>query len=158
MPSKIRIGNKAPNFTLPDTEGKLQSLSNFKNKNVVLAFFVSCFTTTCTKEMCTFRDSIGHLIGLSAQIIGISVNDLNDNRNFAVKNRLPFPILSDIKGQVIKKYGIEKTNFGKLDCSIAKRSIFIIDKNGIIQYIWTTNDATAEPDYEGIIELLSTIK
>ena len=129
MLNKIKVGDKAPDFTLPDTDKKPRSLNEFLGKKVVLAFFVGAFTSTCTKEMCEFRDSMSRLIDLNAQVIGISVNDPFSNKAFAEKNRLPFPILSDYKREVIKTYGLELPNFAGLDgYTVAKRSIFILDQ------------------------------
>ena len=107
MASIVKVGDKAPDFTLPDTEKKQRSLSEFIGQKIVLAFFPGAFTATCTKEMCEFRDSMSRFIDLKAQVIGISVSDPFSNKAFAEKNRLPFPILSDYKREVIKKYGLE---------------------------------------------------
>ena len=158
MPNQIKVGYEAPQFTLPDTNLEQRSLKQFLGKKTVLAFFVGAFTSVCTKEMCAFRDSMARLIDLKAQVIGISVNDPFSNKAFAKKNRLPFPILSDYNRQVIKAYGIETTDFvGLKGYSVAKRSIFIIDKNGIIRYVWTTEDPSVEPDYKEIENALEKI-
>jgi peroxiredoxin len=158
MANQIEVGDKAPQFTLPDTNLKQRSLKQFIGKKTVLAFFVGAFTSVCTKEMCAFRDSMARLVDLKAQVIGISVNDPFSNKAFAEKNRLPFPILSDYNRQVIKAYGIETTDFvGLKGYSVAKRSIFIMDKNGIIRYIWTTEDPSVEPDYKEIEAALEKI-
>lgn len=85
MPNPIKVGDKAPDFTLPDTDLKPRSLKEFLGKKVVLAFFVGAFTSVCTKEMCAFRDSMARLIDLKAQVIGISVNDPFSNKEFAEK-------------------------------------------------------------------------
>jgi peroxiredoxin len=155
MVNQIKVGDEAPQFTLPDTNLKQRSLKQFLGKKTVIAFFVGAFTSVCTKEMCAFRDSMARLIDLKAQVIGISVNDPFSNKAFAEKNRLPFPILSDYNRQVIKAYGIETTDFvGLKGYSVAKRSIFIIDKNGIIRYAWTTEDPSVEPDYKEIEDAL----
>ena len=158
MVNQIKVGDEAPQFTLPDTNLKQRSLKQFLGKKTVIAFFVGAFTSVCTKEMCAFRDSMARLIDLKAQIIGISVNDPFSNKAFAEKNRLPFPILSDYNRQVIKAYGIETTDFvGLKGYSVAKRSIFIIDKNGVIRYVWTTEDPSVEPDYKEIEDALEKI-
>jgi peroxiredoxin len=158
MANQIEVGDKAPQFTLPDTNLKQRSLKQFIGKKTVLAFFVGAFTSVCTKEMCAFRDSMARLVDLKAQVIGISVNDPFSNKAFAEKNRLPFPILSDYNRQVIKAYGIETTDFvGLKGYSVAKRSIFIMDKNGIIRYMWTTEDPSVEPDYKEIEAALEKI-
>ena len=75
MESKIRVGERAPDFTLNSTDLKPRRLSDFLTQAVVLAFFPGAFTSVCTKEMCTFRDSLARLNSLKAQVVGISVND-----------------------------------------------------------------------------------
>lgn len=158
MPNQIKVGEKAPDFTLPDTSLKLRSLRDFSSHNIVLAFFVSAFTSVCTKEMCSFRDSMARLIDLKAQIIGISVNDPFSNKAFAEKNKLVFPILSDYNREVIRLYGIEASDFADIKgYTVAKRSIFVVDKSGIIRYAWTTDNPAIEPEYHAIEEVLKKI-
>ena len=158
MSSKIKVGDEAQDFTLPDTNMKPRSLKEFTGKKVVLAFFVGAFTSTCTKEMCEFRDSMARLIDLDAQVIGISVNDPFSNKGFAEKNRLPFPILSDYKREVIKTYGLELHDFAGLDSyTVAKRSIFILDQKGIVRYVWVSDNPAVEPDYQEIQKILQQI-
>jgi peroxiredoxin len=159
MANQIKVGDKAPDFTLHDIDLKPRSLNEFCGKKVVLAFFVGAFTSVCTKEMCAFRDSMARLIDLKAQVVGVSVNDPFSNKAFAEKNRLTFPILSDYNRQAIKAYGVETPDFGGLKgYTVAKRSIFIIDKNGVVRYVWTTEDPTVEPDYKEIENALEKIE
>ena len=147
----LRVGDKAPGFTLIDGDRKPRSLSEFLGKRTVLAFFPGAFTGVCTKEMCTFRDSMARLIDLEAQIVGIAVTDPFSNKEFTEKNRLTFPILSDYKREVIRAYGIELPNFaGLTGYTTAKRAIFILDKLGIVRYMWITDDPTVEPNYAEI--------
>ena len=158
MSNKIKVGDKAPDFTLPDINMKPRSLKDFLGQKVVLAFFVGAFTSTCTKEMCEFRDSMARLIDLNAQIIGVSVNDPFSNKGFAEKNRLPFTILSDYKREVIKTYGLELPNFAGLDgYTVAKRSIFILDQKGIVRHVWVSKDPSVEPNYKEIENVLKQI-
>lgn len=158
MSSKIKVGDKAPAFTLPDTDKNQRSLNEFTGKKIVLAFFVGAFTSTCTKEMCEFRDSMARLIDLNAQVVGVSVTDPFSNKAFSEKNRLPFPILSDYKREVIKIYGLELPNFAGLDgYTVAKRSIFILDQNGIVRYIWVSDNPMVEPNYQEIQNVLQRI-
>jgi peroxiredoxin len=158
MPNQIKVGDKAPDFALPDTELKTRSLKEFRGRKIVLAFFVGAFTSVCTKEMCAFRDSMARLTDLKAQVIGVSVNDPFSNKAFAEKNRLPFPILSDFNRQAIKAYGVESPDYGGLNgYTVAKRSIFIVDKNGSVRYVWATDDPAVEPDYEEVEDALEKI-
>jgi peroxiredoxin len=152
MTNTIDVGDKAPDFTLIDTDLKPRSLSEFLGNKIVLAFFVGAFTSVCTKEMCTFRDSMAKLTDLKTQVIGIAVTDPFSNKAFAEKNFLSFPILSDHKREVIRVYGIELPDFAGLKgYSTAKRSIFILDKAGIVRYVWISDDPRVEP-YYGEIE------
>lgn len=154
----VKVGDQAPDFTLPDVDMKSRSLHEFLGQKVVLAFFVGAFTSTCTKEVCTFRDSMARLTNLKAQVIGISVNDPFSNKAFAEKNRLPYPILSDYKRDVIKQYGLESANFeGLVGYVVAKRSIFILDEKAIVRYVWVSDNPAVEPNYEEVQAALSEI-
>ena len=159
MPYSPKVGEKAPNFTLLDTNLESRSLREFEGSKMVLAFFVGAFTSVCTKEMCAFRDSMARLIGLKAQVIGISVNDPFTNKAFAEKNRLPFPILSDHNREVTRLYCLEAPEFAGLKgYSVAKRSIFLLDSKGIVRYRWISEDPSVEPDYKIVEEILEKIK
>jgi glutaredoxin-dependent peroxiredoxin len=153
-----QVGEKAPDFTLIDTDMKPRTLKEFQGQKVVLAFFVGAFTSVCTKEMCTFRDNMARLIDLKAQVLGISVNDPFSNKAFAEKNRLTFPILSDINREVIRSYNLEMPDFvGLKGYSVAKRSIFVLDRNGVVRYTWVTEDPSVEPNYDRVEQVLSEI-
>jgi glutaredoxin-dependent peroxiredoxin len=153
-----KVGEKAPEFTLPDTNSKPRSLQEFQGQKVVLAFFVGAFTSTCTKEMCAFRDSMARLIDLKAQVVGVGVTDPFSNKEFAEKNRLTFPILSDYNREVIKKYNLESPDFaGFKGYTVAKRSIFVLDKQGVIRYVWVTDIPSVEPNYKDIEKALEQI-
>jgi len=155
---EVVVGRKAPDFTLSDTERKLRKLSEFLGKKLVLAFFPGAFTSVCTKEMCTFRDSMAMLSQLKAQIVGISVNDPFSNKGFVERNLLTFPLLSDYNREVIRLYGIELKDFAGLKgYSVAKRSVFVLDKNGIVRYKWVSEDPGIEPNYKEIEKALNQI-
>jgi glutaredoxin-dependent peroxiredoxin len=158
MPNTPKVGEKAPDFSLPDTDLKTQSLHEFEGSKVVLAFFVGAFTSVCTKEMCAFRDSMARLISFKAQVIGISVNDPFANKMFAEKNKLTFTILSDYNREVIRTYSLEDPDFAGLKgYTVAKRSIFLLDRKGIIRYAWITEDPEVEPSYKDIEDALAKI-
>jgi peroxiredoxin len=158
MVNQIKVGDMALDFILPDVELKPRSIKEFLGKKVVLAFFVGAFTSTCTKEVCEFRDSMARLVDLNAQVVGISVNDPFSNRAFAEKNRLPFPVLSDYNRDVIKQWGLELFDFAGLKgYTVAKRSIFILDEIGIVRYVWISEDPSVEPNYDEIQKALEQI-
>ncbi len=152
------VGEKAPDFTLPDQDRQMRSLSEFRGKKVVLAFFPGAFTSVCTKEMCTFRDSMAKLNGLDAVVLGISVNDPFTQKAFAETNNLNFTLLSDYNRDVVKKYNVYHENFAGLNgYTAAKRAVFIIDREGVIKYKWVSDDPLKEPNYDEIINELSKI-
>jgi len=158
MEVKINIGQKAPDFTLPDIDLKLRGLKDFLDKNIVLAFYPGAFTSVCTKEMLTFRDSMAKLSNLKARVVGISVNDPFSNKAFAEVNRLNFPLLSDYGREVAKLYGIAATDFAGLKgYTAAKRSVFIVDRKGTIRYAWVSPDPGEEPNYEEVEKVLEEI-
>ncbi len=156
--ARANVGEKAPDFTLLDTERKPRKLSEFFGKKLVLAFFPGAFTSTCTKEMCTFRDSLTKLTELKAQIVAVSVNDPWSNKGFADRNMLAFPLLSDYNREVVRLYGIELKDFAGLKgYNVAKRSVFILDQNGVVRYRWVSEDPGVEPNYREIEDALSKI-
>ena len=149
----IELGKKAIDFSLYDTERQLRSLNEFTGKNTILAFYPGAFTSVCIREMCALRDSLAKIGDLNAKVIGISVNDPFSNKAFKEANQLNFPLLSDYNRKTIKLYGIEADDFAGLKgYTAAKRSIFILDKKGIIRYKWISEDPSKEPDYN-ILEL-----
>ncbi|MBI3580341.1 MAG: redoxin domain-containing protein, partial [Ignavibacteriales bacterium] len=110
----LKVGDKAPDFKLYDTDRKERSLSEFLGKKTVLAFFPGAFTGTCTKEMCTLRDSMANLNSMNAQVVGISVDTPFSNKGFTEANKLTFPILSDYTRDVSKQYCGLVENFAGL--------------------------------------------
>ncbi|HYY66362.1 MAG TPA: peroxiredoxin [Nitrososphaeraceae archaeon] len=151
------IGEKAPDFELPDINMKMNKLSDYKKKKIVLAFFPAAESPVCTKEMCTFRDTLDELKNYGAQVIGISVDGPFANKMFTENRHLNFPVLSDYKREVINKYGIKMKDLASLrDYNAAKRSIFIIDENGKIQYRWISDNPLIEPNYQEIKGYLKT--
>jgi peroxiredoxin len=158
MDSKIKVGDKAPDFSLPDTSLKVRKLKDFVGKKVVLAFFPGAFTSVCTKEMCTFRDSLARFNDLKAEVIGISVNDPFSQKGFANDNELTFTLLSDYNRDVVKLYGVAATDsLGLKGYTSAKRSVFVLDSKGIVRYAWVSEDPRVEPNYKEVEEALAKI-
>ncbi len=154
----LKVGDKAPDFSLLNSNVEKVSLSDFKGKNVVLLFFPLANTGVCTKEMCTFRDELKSYEDLEAQVLGISVDSPFALQMWAEKNNYNFPLLSDFNKEVSESYGALYDVFvpGKLDFKgVAKRSAFVIDKDGNIKYAEVLEDAGNEPNYEAIKKALS---
>ena len=155
----VQVGDKAPEFTLVDTDKKPRSLSEFLGKKTVLVFFPGAFTGVCTKEMCTFRDSMSRFNEVDAQIVGICVDAPFSNKAFATQNNLQFPILSDYGRSTVKAYGIVLDDFAGLKgYAAAKRSVFILDKGGVIRYAWISDNPGVEPNYDEVSKALSSIQ
>jgi peroxiredoxin len=154
----LKIGDKAPEFTLFNQDGEAVSLSDFKGKNVVVLFFPGANTGVCTKEMCTFRDELKVFENLNAQVLGISVDLHYSLKMFHEKNNYNFPLLSDFNKKVIANYDVVLDVFapGKFDyLGVAKRAAFVVDGNGILKYVEVLASPGEEPNYEAIKKALS---
>jgi peroxiredoxin len=142
------VGQKAPQFTLVNTDLKAVSLSGFSGKNVVLAFYPAAFTGVCQKEMCTFRDALNDFTSANSAVLGVSVDSPFANKEFAGKNGLNFPLLSDITRDVIKQYDVVFNDLaGVKGFTVAKRAVFVIDRQGVIRYKWVAPEPKVEPNY-----------
>lgn len=151
----LKIGDKAPDFQLFDTDRKLRSLNEFAGSKMVIAFFPGAFTGVCTKEMCAFRDSMSKLNDLNAKVVGISVDAPFANKAFANQNGLQFPLLSDYERTAAASYGGVYVDFAGLKgYSAAKRSVFVLDEKTIVKYIWVTEEPGNEPPYDEVIKAL----
>ena len=153
----LKVGDKAPAFTLYDSEKKQRSLSEFLGKKTVLAFYPGAFTGVCTKEMCTFRDAMAMMGSINAQIVGISVDSPFANKAFGEANKITYPLLSDLNRAVATQYtGIQK-DFAMLSgYETAKRSVFVLDATGTVRYAWITDNPGQEPPYDEVKAALAS--
>ena len=150
------VGSKAPDFTLMNQDRQPVTLSGQRGKPVVLAFFPAAFSSVCQKELCTFRDSMGRLNQTSAQVYGISVDTFFTQKAFADQQKFNFPLLSDFNKQVIRDYGVYNEDMIGLK-GIAKRAVFVIDKDGVVRYREVLEDARNEPNYDKVFEALGSL-
>jgi len=150
------VGSKAPEFTLTNHERQPVTLSAQRGRPVVLAFFPAAFSSVCTKELCTFRDSLGRLNRADAQVFGISVDTFFTLKAFHDQQQLTFPLLSDFNKQAIRDYGVFNEDMIGLK-GIAKRAVFVIDKDGIVRHREVLEDARNEPDYEKVFSTLASL-
>ena len=146
----VDVGSTAPDFTLTNQDRQPVTLSAQRGKPVVLAFFPAAFSSVCTKELCTFRDSLAKLNQAKVQVYGISVDTFFTLKAFHDHEKLTFPLLSDFNKQVIRDYGVFNEDMIGLK-GIAKRSTFVIDKDGKIAYKDTK--VNAAEDSKKILEL-----
>lgn len=129
----LKAGDQAPEFTLPNQEGKEVNLSDYKGQWVVLYFYPKNDTPGCTAEACSFRDNINRLIAQQATILGVSIDDVASHESFKSKYKLPFDLLADAEGTVTESYNaLLNLKFIKF----AKRHSFIIDPNGRLAKVY----------------------
>jgi len=152
----VDVGSKAPDFTLTNQDRQPVRLSEQRGKPVVLAFFPAAFSSVCTKELCTFRDSLAKLGAAKAQVYGISVDTFFTLKAFQDHEQLTFPLLSDFNKEVIRDYGVFNEDMIGLK-GIAKRGVFVIDKDGIVRHREVLEDARNEPDYGKVFSTIASL-
>ncbi len=147
----LKVGDTAPEFTMPSTTGKPVKLSDFKSKkNVVLAFYPAAFTGGCTKEMQAYQLGLDKFDGADTQVFGVSTDNTPSQRKFAEELKVTFPMLSDFTTrQVSKDYGVLMAERG-----IANRTTFVIDRDGKIQHI---EEGSAAIDISGAANACSRL-
>lgn len=153
----ITNGDKAPNFSLRATDKSEISLEDFRGQNVVLLFFPLAFTGVCTDELCTMRDNLADYEGLNAKVLAVSVDSLFTLEKFKNENNYNFTLLSDFNKNVSRAYGALYENFVLDMKGVSKRSAFVIDKDGTVQYSEVLESAGDLPNFEKVKETLSTL-
>lgn len=129
----LKVGTKAPAFTLPDQNGTIHTLSQYKGKKVILYFYPKDNTPGCTKQACGFSERHPQFTEKGAVVIGISKDTISSHKKFEEKYALSFPLLSDPELEVIKAYDVwkEKKNYGKVSMGVV-RTTYLIDEEGVI--------------------------
>ncbi|MEZ2337747.1 thioredoxin-dependent thiol peroxidase [Mucilaginibacter sp. RCC_168] len=132
----LKEGDKAPDFTAKDQNGKTISLADYKGKNVILYFYPKDDTPGCTAESCNFRDNYQYLSKIGFEVIGVSTDDEKSHKKFETKYSLPFTLIADNEKQIVEAYGVwvEKNMYGKQYMGTA-RTTFLIGADGIISKI-----------------------
>ncbi len=133
----LKVGDKAPAFTLPTGDGAKIDLKDFKGKKVVLYFYPKDNTSGCTKEACSFQENLSALKKKGAVVVGVSADTVESHTKFAPKHDLSFPLLSDDKKEVLKAYGVwkEKSMYRRKFMGI-ERTTFVIDEQGSISHVF----------------------
>jgi peroxiredoxin len=152
----LDVGSKAPGFTLTNQDRQPVTLSDLRGRPVVLAFFPAAFSSVCQTELCTFRDSMSKLDAAHAQVLGISVDTFFSLKAFHDQQRFTFPLLSDFNKQVIRDYDVLNEDMIGLK-GIAKRAVFVIDKDGVVRYKEVLDDARNEPDYQKVFDAVASL-
>jgi peroxiredoxin Q/BCP len=125
--AKVDVGDAAPDFELPGTEGKTYRLSDYRGGKLVLAFYPGDFTAVCTKQFCSYRDEGERLDGLGAEVLGISPQSVESHERFVKEKSLNVPLLADEDKEVARAYGV-------LAGPMVRRAIFVIDEEGIVRH------------------------
>lgn len=129
----LETGTKAPEFTLPDQNGEMRSLKDYRGKKVVLYFYSKDMTSGCTKQACAFGELYPQFMEKGAVVLGVSKDTVASHKKFEEKYGLPFTLLSDVEKEVIQAYDVwkEKKNYGKVSMGVV-RSTYLIDEEGVI--------------------------
>ena len=153
----LQVGDKAPKFTLPDASREDVSLPMEPAQNVVLLFVPLAFSSVCTAELCDVSQGLGAYENLDARIIAISVDSPFALKNWAEQEGITLTLLSDFNKEVSAAYGAQYEDFIGLK-GVAKRSAFVIDKEGVIRFASVSDDPTVLPDFEAIQACLQALK
>jgi len=150
------VGSAAPDFTLMNHDRQPVTLSAARGRPVVLAFFPAAFSDVCESQLCTIRDRLSTLNQADAQVYGISVDSFFAQKAFHDAQKLTFPLLCDFNKQVIRDYGVFNPDMIGLH-GIAKRALFVIDKDGMIRHRDVLEDARYHPDYDKAFAALASL-
>ena len=126
--ARIAVGDRAPDFELRGTGGDTLRLADFRGRWLVLAFYPGDFTPVCTRQFCSYRDAADRLDELDAEVIGVSPQTLDSHERFRAKHSLTVPLLADPERAMIRAYGVLGPG------GMVRRSIFIVDPEGIVRY------------------------
>ncbi len=151
----LAVGSKAPEFTLPDQNGEMHSLQDYKGKKVILYFYPKDNTPGCTKQACGYSEHYPQIEEKNAVVLGISKDSVASHKKFEEKQGLTFTILSDPELKVIKAYDVwkEKKNYGKVSMGVV-RTTYLIDEEGTI--IFSNDKVKAADDPEKMLGILNT--
>jgi peroxiredoxin len=153
----VQVGQEAPNFTLKNTDMQDVTLNALRGqKNVVLLFVPLAFTGVCTNELCSVRDNLNNYTSLNAEVFGISVDSPFAQKQWKEKEQLNFTLLSDFNREAVKAYGVQYDRLLSFE-GVAKRSAFVIDKEGKVRYAEVMDDARNLPNFDKIRETLQSL-
>jgi peroxiredoxin len=154
MAELLQPNTPAPDFTLPDAEGKPVSLSNFRGKNVVLAFYPSDWSPVCTSQLSLYQETLDDIRSQSAEVIGVSVDGRWSHKAWAEQHHITFPLLSDQwpHGAVAQQYGVLRQE------GVSERALFFIDKDGVIRDTWVGEHPGISPGLNIVFDALQQLQ
>ena len=151
----LQVGDKAPDFKLVSSELKEVNLSDYNGRKLVIHFFPMAFTSTCTEQLCTMRDTFGYYSGMNADVVGISVDSPFTLAKFKEEQFYQFPLLSDFNKEASQSYQAFYEEFVFNLKGVAKRAAFVINEEGNIAYAEVLENAGDLPDYDAIKQAVS---
>jgi glutaredoxin-dependent peroxiredoxin len=154
---QIETGQQATDFSLYDSDKQKITLSEYKGQPVLILFFPLAFTSTCTKELCSVRDDLQWYNDLQVKVLAISVDSLHTLKKYKEEQNLNFTLLSDFNKEISRAYDSLYENFGYGMKGVTKRSAFVIDREGIVQYAEVLEDASRVPDFQAIRDTLNRL-
>ena len=164
--AKVDVGDTAPDFELPGTDGKTYRLSDYRGRNVVLAFYPGDATSTCTKQFCSYRDEGDRIDQLDAEVLGISSQSVESHERWTKEQELNVPLLADEDLRVSKEYDVTAwigpfarlTQLGEaVDGRYVMRAIFIVDADGIVRHRHVSRTAAKYQSVEDLERALATV-
>jgi peroxiredoxin len=154
----VEVGQHVPDVPLVNADRKRVTLAELLGTPTVLVFFPGAFTGVCTREACKFRDSMSEFNDIKAQVVGISVDSPFAQKAFVEANGLNFPMYSDFSRYAVRAFDIEDPNFaGGLLPGVAKRSVFVVDRDGVVRWRWVSENPGVEPDYAAVAEAVKNL-
>ena len=154
----ITVGQAAPDFTLHETPQQQRSLSDYRGKKVVIAFFPGAFTGVCTTEMCALRDRIDQFSDMNAEIIGITVDPPFAQAAWKAANEVHYTFLSDYNREVVNAYDVALPGLAGMQGYVAaKRAVTVVDAEGIVRYHWVADSPGVEPNYADIRDAVAAL-
>ena len=154
----ITVGQAAPDFTLHETPQQQRSLSDYRGRKVVIAFFPGAFTGVCTTEMCALRDRIDQFSDMNAEIIGITVDPPFAQAAWKAANEVHYTFLSDYNREVVNAYDVALPGLAGMQGYVAaKRAVTIVDAEGIVRYHWVADSPGVEPNYADLRDAVAAL-
>ena len=148
MAKTPQVGEQAPDFELPGTDGTFK-LSDHRGERVVLLFYPGDRTMVCTKQFCSYRDRTEDFAALNATVVGISAQDVASHQDFTEKHRLTVPLLADVGGNVAKQYSAHSPRLG------TKRAVIVVDEHGVVRH---RHDHLLGLDYQSVDDLRAALE
>jgi peroxiredoxin Q/BCP len=166
--AKVNVGDTAPDFELPGTEGKTYRLSDYRGRNVVLAFYPGDATRTCTKQFCSYREESDRIDELDAEVLGISPQSVDSHERWAKEQELNVPLLADEDIAVSKSYGVTgwlgplarltEISGATVDGRFVQRAIFVIDGDGVVRYRHVSRTSATYKSVDDLERAVAEIK